>query len=42
MLAYLKWVEVERMGLWTAEQFDHNRDRLLGVIAALRKIGPPP
>jgi hypothetical protein len=42
MIAYLKWVEVEHMGLGTAEQFDSRRDRILGVIAALRKVGPPP
>ena len=42
MLAYFKWVEVERMGLGTPEQFDRHRDRILGVIAALRKVGPPP
>lgn len=42
MIAYLKWAEVENMGLGTAEQFDSHRDRILGVIAALRKVGPPP
>lgn len=42
MIAYFKWVEVERMGLCTAERFDRKRDHILGVIAALRKVGPPP
>ena len=42
MIAYLKWAEVENMGLGTAEQFGRHRDRILGVIAALRKVGPPP
>jgi hypothetical protein len=42
LLAYLKWAEVENMGLGTAEQFDRHRDRILGVIAALRKVRPPP
>lgn len=40
MLAYFKWAEVENMGLGSEDQF--NRDRILGVIAALRKVGPPP
>lgn len=42
MIAYLKWAEVENMGLGTAEQFDDQRDRILGVIAAIRKVGAPP
>jgi len=42
LIACLKWAEVENMGLGTAEQFDSHRNRILGVIAALRKVGPPP
>jgi hypothetical protein len=42
LLAYLKWAEVENMGLGSEEQFNRHRDRILGVIAALRKVGPPP
>jgi hypothetical protein len=42
MIAYLKWAEVEHMGLGSEEQFDRHRDRILRVIAALRKVGPPP
>jgi hypothetical protein len=42
MIAYLKWAEVENMGLGTAEQFDSHPDRVIRVIAALRKVGPPP
>jgi len=40
ILAYFKWAEVENMGLGPEGQF--NRDRILSVIVALRKIGPPP
>jgi hypothetical protein len=40
ILAYFKWAEVENMGLGSEGQF--NRDRILSVIVALRKIGPPP
>ena len=39
LLAYLKWAEVENMGL-PASRFD--RTRGLKVVAALRAIGPPP
>jgi hypothetical protein len=42
MLAYFKWAEVEHMGLGSEEQFDRHHDRILSVIAALRKVGPPP
>jgi hypothetical protein len=46
MIAYFKWAEVENMGLRSEEQFacdrDHHRTRILGVIAALRKVGPSP
>jgi len=42
MLAYFKWAEVENMGLGSEEQFDRHRDRILGVIAALRKVGASP
>ena len=44
MLAYLKWAELENMGLGSEEQFnrDGHRHRLLGVIAALRGLGTPP
>lgn len=46
MLAYFKWAEVENMGLGSEDQFDSRRDyhltRILGVINALRKVGPPP
>jgi hypothetical protein len=41
LIAYLKWAEVENMGLGTPEQFDSHSERILGVIAALRKVGPP-
>jgi len=40
LLAYLKWAEVEHMGLGPASHF--NQSRGLKVIAALRKLGPPP
>ena len=42
LIACLNWAEVENMGLGTAEQFDSHRNRILGVIAALRKVGLPP
>ena len=42
MLAYFKWAEVENMGLGSEEQFDRQRDRTLGLIATLRKLGPAP
>jgi hypothetical protein len=38
LLAYLKWAEVEHMGLGL-ERFDMSRS--LKVIAALRELGPP-
>jgi len=37
LMAYLEWAEVENMGLG---QFD--RERGTKVVAALRKLGPPP
>ena len=40
LLAYFRWAEVENMGLGPADRFD--RGRILGVIAALRQVGPPP
>jgi len=40
LLAYLKWAEVENMGLGPASDFD--RDRAMRVIVALRAIGAPP
>jgi hypothetical protein len=38
MLAYLKWAEVEHMGL--GEPFDHQRG--MRVLRALRALGPAP
>lgn len=40
LLEYLKWAEVENMGLGPASNFD--RGRGMRVIVALRAIGPPP
>ncbi|MDG5495065.1 hypothetical protein [Niveispirillum sp. BGYR6] len=40
LVAYFKWAETEHMGLGSEDQF--NRERILGVIAALRSAGPPP
>ena len=40
LLEYLKWAEVENMGLGPASYFD--RVHALKVIAALRALGPPP
>jgi len=40
LLEYLKWAEVENMGLGPASRFD--RGRAMKVIAALRAIGAPP
>ena len=39
LVAYLKWAEVDHMGLGSEAQFDSMR--ILKVIAALREIGPP-
>jgi hypothetical protein len=39
LLTYLKWAEVEHMGLGPA-RFD--RTRILEVITALRRVGPAP
>jgi hypothetical protein len=40
LLDYLKWAEVENMGLGSASNFD--RRRAIRVISALRAIGTPP
>jgi hypothetical protein len=40
LLEYLKWAEIENMGLRPASRFD--RGRAMKVIAALRAIGTPP
>jgi hypothetical protein len=37
---YLKWAQVENMGLGPASLFD--RVHALKVVAALRAVGPPP
>lgn len=42
LIAYLKWAEVENMGLGSEEQFDRHRPRIVAVVAALRKVGAPP
>lgn len=40
LLEYLKWAEVENMGLGPASTFDSGR--AMRVIVALRAIGAPP
>jgi hypothetical protein len=40
LLQYLKWAEVENMGLGPASSFD--RDNAMRVIASLREMGAPP
>ena len=43
LLAYLKWAEVENIGLGSGAQFDEIRKpRILQIIATLREVGPPP
>lgn len=42
LLAYLKWAEVEQIGLGSDDRFDRFRkQQVLQVIAALRKVGLP-
>jgi hypothetical protein len=43
LLAYLKWAEVENMGLGSGTQFDEMRKpHILQLIATLREVGPLP
>ena len=43
LLAYLKWAEVEQIGLGSDDGFDRLRkQQVIQVISALRKVGPPP